>query len=124
MKQTTTNPGKQNVQVAEIFAMLYQEKKELLDLYNAISGKHYEDPEPFGDQHVGKCHLHDDVKMICHFLSIFVFPCTSISLPTVQTCPCVILFYISDLYSGMTKNSNLYGTKLVEIPAPQFVSFL
>ena len=33
------------------------------------------------------------------------------------------LFYISDLYSGMTKNSNLYGTKLVEIPAPQFVIF-
>ena len=25
--------------------MLYQDKKELLDLYNAISGKHYEDPE-------------------------------------------------------------------------------
>lgn len=23
----------------------------------------------------------------------------------------------------MTKNSNLYGTKLVEIPAPQFVIF-
>ncbi|MCB5402309.1 hypothetical protein LIP57_18810, partial [Erysipelatoclostridium ramosum] len=33
------------------------------------------------------------------------------------------LFYISDLYSGMTKNSILYGTKLVEIPAPQFVIF-
>ena len=25
--------------------MVFQEKKELLELYNAVSGKHYEDPE-------------------------------------------------------------------------------
>ena len=33
------------------------------------------------------------------------------------------LFYISDLYSGMVKDENLYGIKLVQIPAPQFVIF-
>ena len=31
--------------MSDCFAMLYQDKKELLDLYNAISGKHYKDPE-------------------------------------------------------------------------------
>ena len=61
MKQTT-EPPVNRMYKSRIFAMLYQEKKELLDLYNAISGKHYEDPELFGDQHVGKCHLHDDEK--------------------------------------------------------------
>ncbi len=25
--------------------MLYSDRKDLLDLYNAVSGKHYEDPE-------------------------------------------------------------------------------
>ena len=44
MKQTT-EPPVNRMYKSRIFAMLYQEKKELLDLYNAISGKHYEDPE-------------------------------------------------------------------------------
>ncbi len=87
MKQTT-EPPVNRMYKSRIFAMLYQEKKELLDLYNAISGKHYEHQSTY-----------------------------SPNLPLRN------LFYISDLYSGMTKNSNLYGTKLVEIPAPQFVIF-
>ena len=44
MKQTTELPANR-LYKSRIFAMLYQDKKELLDLYNAISGKHYEDPE-------------------------------------------------------------------------------
>ena len=44
MKQTT-EPPVNRLYKSRIFAMLYQDKKELLDLYNAISGKHYEDPE-------------------------------------------------------------------------------
>ena len=30
---------------SSVFVMVFQEKKELLELYNAVSGKHYEDPE-------------------------------------------------------------------------------
>lgn len=30
---------------SRIFTMLYRDKKELLDLYNAVTGKHYENPE-------------------------------------------------------------------------------
>ncbi len=30
---------------SSVFTMVFQEKKELLELYNAVSGKHYEDPE-------------------------------------------------------------------------------
>ena len=33
------------------------------------------------------------------------------------------LFYILDLYSGMTKDENLYGTKCIQISTPQFVIF-
>ena len=39
MKQTT-EPPVNRLYKSRIFAMLYQDKKELLDLYNAISGKH------------------------------------------------------------------------------------
>lgn len=31
--------------------------------------------------------------------------------------------YISDLYSGMTKDENLYGSKTVKLPAPRFLVF-
>ena len=30
---------------ATVFAMLFEDKKRLLELYNAISGKHYTDPD-------------------------------------------------------------------------------
>ena len=30
---------------SSIFAMLFSDRKELLGLYNAVSGKHYSDPE-------------------------------------------------------------------------------
>ena len=33
------------------------------------------------------------------------------------------LFYISDEYAQLTRNENLYGEKLIRIPAPQFVIF-
>ncbi len=45
-----------------LFIMLFEDKKNLLELYNAISGKHYTDPELLGDHYTGKCHLHVDQK--------------------------------------------------------------
>ena len=37
--------------------------------------------------------------------------------------PLRYLFYISDLYSGIRKDENLYDSKCVQIPTPQFVIF-
>ena len=37
--------------------------------------------------------------------------------------PLRFLMYLSNLYSKITANKNLYGTKLVKIQAPQFVVF-
>ena len=37
--------------------------------------------------------------------------------------PLRFLFYISDLYSGMTKEENIYGRKALTIPGPCFVIF-
>ena len=33
------------------------------------------------------------------------------------------LFYVSNIYSKLTKDTNLYGSRLICIPAPQFVIF-
>ena len=37
--------------------------------------------------------------------------------------PLRFLIYISQLYAGMTRNENLYGTKTIQIPPPEFVIF-
>ena len=37
--------------------------------------------------------------------------------------PLRFLIYIAKLYAGMTKDANLYGTKVVQIPPPEFVIF-
>lgn len=39
-KEVTAN----RIYKSSVFVMVFQEKKELLELYNAVSGKNYEDP--------------------------------------------------------------------------------
>lgn len=36
--------------------------------------------------------------------------------------PLRFLFYVSNVYSSLTRNANLYGTKTVEIPTPEFMN--
>ena len=108
--------------MSDCFAMLYQDKKELLDLYNAISGKHYEDPELLEINTLENAiymTMRNDLSFLIDFrLSLYEHQSTySPNLPLRD------LFYISDLYSGMVKDENLYEIKLVQIPAPQFVIF-
>ena len=121
MNQTTDTPVNR-LYKTRIFAMLYQDKKELLDLYNAISGKHYEDPELLEINTLENAiymTMRNDLSFLIDFrLSLYEHQSTySPNLPLRD------LFYISDLYSGMVKDENLYGIKLVQIPAPQFVIF-
>ena len=121
MNQTTESQVNR-LYKSRIFAMLYQDKKELLDLYNAISGKHYEDPELLEINTLENAiymTMRNDLSFLIDFrLSLYEHQSTySPNLPLRD------LFYISDLYSGMVKDENLYGIKLVQIPAPQFVIF-
>ena len=102
--------------------MLYSDRKDLLDLYNAVSGKHYEDPELLEINTLENAiymSMHNDLSfLIDSRLSLYEHQSTySPNLPLRY------LFYISDLYSGMTKDENLYGIKCVELPAPQFIIF-
>ena len=122
MKQTT-EPPVNRLYKSRIFAMLYQDKKELLDLYNAISGKHYEDPELLEINTLENAiymTMKNDLSFLIDFrLSLYEHHQSTYS----PNLPLRDLFYISDLYPGMVKDENLYGVKLVQIPAPQFVIF-
>ena len=122
MNQTTPTQPVNRLYKSRIFAMLYSDRKDLLDLYNAVSGKHYEDPELLEINTLENAiymSMHNDLSfLIDSRLSLYEHQSTySPNLPLRY------LFYISDLYSGMTKDENLYGTKCIQIPTPQFVIF-
>ena len=107
---------------ATIFAMLFEDKEHLLELYNAISGKHYTNPEMLEintlENAIYMAMRNDISFLIDARLSLYEHQSTySPNLPL------RFLLYISALYSSMTREANLYGTKPIELPPPRFVIF-
>ena len=105
-----------------VFIMLFEEKENLLELYNAMSGKHYTDPELLEINTLENA-IYMSIKNDVSFLMdgrLSLYEHQSTYSPNL---PLRFLFYISNLYSGMTRNENLYGTRAVQIPTPEFVIF-
>ena len=107
---------------ARLFVMIFEDKRKLLELYNAISGKHYEDPELLEINTLENA-IYMSMKNDLSFLidaRLSLYEHQSTYSPNL---PLRFLFYLSDMFSGMTVDANLYGTKKVELPAPRFVVF-
>ena len=105
-----------------VFIMLFEEKENLLELYNAMSGKHYTDPELLEINTLENA-IYMSIKNDVSFLMdgrLSLYEHQSTYSPNL---PLRFLFYISNLYSGMTRNENLYGTRAVQIPIPEFIIF-
>lgn len=108
---------------SRIFAMLYRDKKELLDLYNAVTGKHYKNPEELEINTLENAiymSMQNDVSfLIDSRLSLYEHQSTYN-----PNLPLRFLFYVSDIYSALTKEAHLYGTKIIPIPTPNFLIFI
>ena len=107
---------------ARLFEMIFREKEELLGLYNAVNGTNYSNPDELEINTLENAiylSMHNDISFIIDSrLSLYEHQSTySPNLPLRY------LFYVSDLYSKMTKNSNLYGSRRIAIPAPRFLIF-
>ena len=105
-----------------VFIMVFQDKKNLLELYNAMTGKHYTDPEQLEINTLENA-VYMSMKNDLSFLidgRLSLYEHQSTYNPNL---PLRFLIYISQLYAGMTRNENLYGTKTVQIPPPEFVIF-
>lgn len=105
-----------------VFIMLFEEKKNLLELYNAMTGKDYKNPEELEINTLENAiymSMKNDVSFIIDGrLSIYEHQSTySPNLPL------RFLFYVSDLYSAFAQNKNLYGKTKIKIPTPNFVIF-
>ena len=107
---------------ARLFEMIFREKEELLGLYNAVNGTNYSDPDKLEINTLENAiylSMYNDVSFIIDSrLSLYEHQSTySPNLPLRY------LFYVSDLYSKMTKDSNLYGSRRIMLPSPRFLIF-
>ena len=120
-KSPTTMPVNRTYK-STLFIMLFQDKHNLLELYNAVSGKHYTDPGVLEINTLENA-IYMTVKNDISFLidgRLSLYEHQSTYNPNL---PLRFLIYISKLYSRMTRNANLYGTKLIRIPPPEFLIF-
>ena len=118
---STAIPGNRTYK-STLFIMLFQDKNNLLELYNAISGKHYTDPEILEINTLENA-IYMTVKNDISFLidgRLSLYEHQSTYNPNL---PLRFLIYIAKLYSRMTRNANLYGTKVIRIPPPEFLTF-
>ena len=107
---------------ARLFEMIFREKEELLGLYNAVNGTNYSDPDKLEINTLENTiylSMHNDVSFIIDSrLSLYEHQSTySPNLPLRY------LFYVSDSYSKMTKDCNLYGSRRIMLPSPRFLIF-
>lgn len=105
-----------------LFRMIFKDKKELMSLYNAMNGTNYMNPDDLQINTLDNAiymGMRNDLSFLIDY-RMQVYEHQSTYNPNM---PLRELVYITRLYAGLTRNQNLYGTKLVEIPTPRFVAF-
>ena len=105
-----------------VFRMLFSDRKNLLSLYNAVSGAHYEDPEMLEIvtlENAIYMGMKNDLAFIID-TDLFLYEHQSTYNPNM---PLRDLFYISSEYQKLVDKKSLYSSVLQKISAPQFIVF-
>ena len=105
-----------------LYKMIFNDKSELLKLYNAINGTHYDDPAMLTITTLDNAiymTMENDLSFIID-MRLELYEQQSTVNPNL---PLRFLMYITDIYSAYTKDMNIYGSKKVQIPLPSFVIF-
>ena len=117
-KQLTTHRNYKDT----VFRMLFSDRKNLLSLYNAVSGAHYDDPEKLEIVTLENA-IYMGIKNDLAFIidtDLFLYEHQSTYNPNM---PLRDLFYISSEYQKLVDKRSLYSSVLQKIPAPQFIVF-
>ncbi len=105
-----------------VFRMIFREKENLLNLYNALNGTAYEET---GDLEITT--LENAVYMNYKNDISFVFDFELLLYEHQSTCspnmPLRDLLYVARVLQNRIKDANLYSRSLIRIPAPRFVVF-
>ena len=120
-EQTQDTPVKRNYK-SLMFTLIFHTKEKLLELYNAISGKDYKNPEFLTITTLENA-IYMSVKNDLSFIidsRLSLYEHQSSHNPNMAL---RFLFYLADLYSKLTKDDNIYGSKKIMIPPPRFIVF-
>lgn len=106
----------------QVFRMIFSDKKELLNLYNALNDTKYENPEELEIttwEDVIYLSMKNDVSMmIDNHLNLYEHQST-----WNPNMPLRGFFYFADLYRHLTRNLNFYSSKQIYIPTPMYFVF-
>ena len=105
-----------------VFRMLFSKKENLLSLYNAVTGRDYEnaaDLQIVTLENAIYMGMKNDLAFILE-TNIYLYEHQSTLNPNI---PLRDLFYISIEYQKYINNKSLYSSTLQKIPAPKFMVF-
>ncbi len=105
-----------------LFRMIFKEKGEALKLYNAINRTDYQNPDDLTVTTLENAiylGMKNDVSFVLYdILSLYEHQSTKNPNMCLRN-----LFYVSDVYSKLTVEENLFGSALIQIPEPRFIVF-
>ena len=105
-----------------VFRMLFSEKENLLSLYNAVPGSHYQNAETLKIVTLENA-IYMGMKNDLAFMletNIYLYEHQSTINPNI---PLRDLIYIGIEYQQYLNDKSLYSSKLQKIPAPKFMVF-
>ena len=105
-----------------LYKMIFNDKSELLKLYNAINGTHYDDPAMLTITTLDNAiymTMENDLSFIID-MRLALYEQQSTVNPNL---PLRFLMYIADIYSAYVKDMNIYSSMKLQIPLPSFVIF-
>ena len=116
-KDNVTSKFKDNV-----FCMLYRDKRNLLELYNALNNSAYTNVDDLqvttlnGGSYMK--YKNDASFLLC--MSLYMFEQQSSKNPNM---PLRFLHYVSDVFRELFSNFMLHRRSMIKIPVPHFVTF-
>ena len=110
------------VSKSRLFAMIFSEKENLLQIYNALKGTTYKESEQ-----IKVNTLENAIYMSMHNDVSFLFGCFQELYEHQSTynpnMPLRFLLYVSDLFSGYVKDKEFYSRRKILLPVPEFWVF-
>lgn len=105
-----------------IFRWLFSDKNNLLSLYNAIAGAHYQNPEALNIvtlENAVYMGMKNDLAFVLE-TGLYLYEHQSTYNPNI---PLRDLFYIASEYQSLINQRPLYSSTLQTIPTPKFLVF-
>jgi hypothetical protein len=107
---------------SDVFSMLMEDRKNALQVYNAVNGSDYDNPELVEictlDRGISLTISNDAAFVVDANLSIYEHQST-----VCPNMPLRSLIYVTEILKPMARNDNIYGSRLLKIPTPKFAVF-